>query len=329
MPGSFPGDNFLQDSESASSSSESEPEYVERHPSYARNERKDRERERTRRELEDKRAMPPPARRPSLRYSRTTPTEARHHSREPVRRSRYSEPELFASDYTDTDRAPRRDPERNSTYYSERHDRESRHHAIPHTSSGGRQKSTSVSQGSRSTNQYIVEDTHGRKHIYPTREQAESKARSLVQQQREDAAEAYQAKMGGGHSATLTTENVKRMQPPQQQKQQYEKKPSSHVSGSSRKSGASGSRLSKTESTIQIQRGETVFNIPINTTLEVRQTDEGETWFIGSGSPPREKAYHGGSSKSSSSRRSRTGSEIGRGRRDTIQEDNGGYERAL
>lgn len=321
MPGSFPDDSFLQDPGSASSESESDAEYDDRY----HDERRDRERERARRELEAKRAMPPPpARRPSMRHSRTTPTEARHHSREPVRRARYSEPELSTSDYVESNRAARRDAERHSTYYSERSDRDSRQHSIPHPSSGGRHKSSSVSQGSRPAKQYIVEDTHGRKHIYPTREQAESKARSLEQQQREDAAEAYQAKMGGGPSATLTTENVKRMQPPQ-----HEKKPSSHVSGSSRKSGASGSRLSKTESTIQIQRGETVFSIPVNTTLEVRQTEEGETWFIGSSSPPREKGYHGSSSKSSSSRRSRTGSEIGRGRRDTIQEENGGYERAL
>lgn len=270
--------------------------------------------------------MPPPtlvpARRPSLRTTRTTPADGRH-SRETARRGPYSENDMSSSDQIDSDRTTRPVIDKRLTYSPPSSNRHSRQSSVSNGSSSARNKSSSLSHSTRPAQQYIVEDAHGRKHYYPTREQAEGKAMRL----REEAAEAYQASKRGSAQPALSAENVKRSQT-----QAIERRPSSHVSGSSRKSAASSSKMSRADSSIQIQRGETVFNIPINTTLEVRQTDEGEVWFIGSGSPPREKSYHGGSSKSSGSRmgRSRTGSEIGRGRRDTIHEDpQDGYERGL
>lgn len=167
-----------------------------------------------------------------------------------------------------------------------------------------------------------MEDAKGRKLYYDTREEAESKAARLNYQQREDTAEAYQAKQRGkAQPATLTAENVKRAQTHQQ-----EKRPSSHVSGSSKKSTAS-SRLSASESTIQIKRGDAVYNIPADRTVEII-TKDGDTMTIGPGSPPREKSYHGGSSASRMGR-SRNGSEYGGRRRDTITEEGDGYESAL
>lgn len=327
IPGSFPIDDVEYDSESQSSSSESEydEEYEDRRR-HERNRRRDHERERTYRELEDRRAMPPPtlvpARRPSLRTTRTTSSDIRH-SREGARRAPHSENNVSTYDRIDSDRTHRHVNDKRLTYSPSSSNRHSRQSSVSNGSSSGRNKSSSLSQSTHSSQQYIVEDAHGRKYHYPTREQAEGKALRL----REEAAEAYQASMRGHTQPSLSAENVKRSQT-----QAIERRPSSHVSGSSKKSAASSSKMSKADSTIQIQRGETVFNIPINTTLEVRQTDEGETWFIGSSSPPREKSYHGGggSSKSSGSRmgRSRTGSEMGRGRRDTIHEEDG-YERGL
>ncbi|KAM0718596.1 hypothetical protein Q7P37_005666 [Cladosporium fusiforme] len=338
MPGSFPIDGVNYDSEPQPSSSESEDdeEYEERRR-HDRNRRRDNERERAYRELEDRRAMPPPtlapARRPSLKSARTTPLEGRHsreimdgrHSREAPRRAPYSENDMSSSDYIDSDRTTRPVIDKRLTYSPPSSNRHSRQSSVSNGSSASRHKSSSLSHSTRPPpQQYIVEDEHGRKYHYPTREQAEGKALRL----REEAAEAYQARRGGNSHPALSAENVKRSQT-----QTLERRPSSHVSGSSKKSAASSSKMSnRADSTIQIQRGETVFNIPINTTLEVRQTDEGETWFIGSSSPPREKSYHGGgSSKSSGSRMgrsSRTGSELGRGRRDTIHEEDG-YERGL
>lgn len=111
MPGSFPGgDAVLPDSGSESESSQSGDDEYDDGRRYERVRRREYERERARYELEDRdrRAMPPPAlvpaRRPSLRTSRTTPVDIRHPTREITRRGhQYSDPDLSSSDYVDSD----------------------------------------------------------------------------------------------------------------------------------------------------------------------------------------------------------------------------------
>jgi hypothetical protein len=121
----------------------------------------------------------------------------------------------------------------------------------------------------------------------------------------------------------LTAENVKRAGSAQQQQP---KRAASHVSGSSKKSTTS-TRLSTSESTIRIERGDDVFNIPGDRTVEII-TKDGDTMIIGPGSPTREKSYHGSSAGSRAGGRSHHGSERGGRRRDTITEEDG-YESAL
>ena len=331
MPGSFPAEALQLESSSDDTSSESsDSEEEEERYHYERHQhRREKERDLTRRALEDRqerdrRDMPPPTftRRPTLSHARTTPADARRpQSRGPPQRSRYSEPRLLTSE--DVDRAARHAAEKRLTPSYERIDRRA---SISNQSSSGRHRSGSVAHESRIGKQYVVEDAHGRKQVYNTREEAEAKARRLKQQQHLDEAEAYQAtKRGNPQPAAPTVESVKRAQT-----HQRERGPASHVSGSSRKSTTSSART--TSESIQITRNgnSTIFNIPTNTHLEVRQTEEGETWVIGSGSPPREHSYHGGSSKSSGSRVGRrNGSDRGGRRRDTKLEDDDGYEPGL
>jgi hypothetical protein len=359
MPGSFPGETaaFGSASESGSDYSDSEDDYERqrREPSRRREQsrrrehsrhrehsrqreqsrrressrRREYERERTRRALEDSKAMPPPPRererRPTLTHARTTPVEdSRHRSREIPRRAPHSDPDMSSSDYVDSDRTTRPVVGKRLTYSNSR---ELRRPPITHHESGGRERSSSLLHSSQVTSQYVVEDANGRKLYYDTREEAESKALRLNHEQRVDAAEAYMAtKRGNPQPATLTTDNIKRAQTHHQAK-----KPSSHASGSSKKSTVSSrtsaTRTSMTDSTIQIKRGDAVYTIPADRVVEII-TKEGETMTIGPGSPPREKSYHGGSS-SSRTGRSRNGSEFGGRRRDTITEEHDGYESAL
>jgi len=325
MPGSFPGETLNLESSSGSSSESSDSEEEESYRYERKQHRREKELGRTRRALEDRedrdrRMMPPPAtltreRRPTLTHTHTTPADTRRtHSRGPAQRSRYSEPRLLTSEYVDLDRTARPALEKRLTHTYER---VSRQPSISHHPSSGRHKSGSIGK------QYVVEDANGRKQVYDTREEAEAKARRLKQQQHLDEAEAYQASnRGNSHPAALTAESVKRAQT-----QERERRPASHVSGSSRKSTTSSART--TSESIQITRDGTTFSIPTNTTLQIRQTDEGETWVIGSGSPPRDYSYHGGSSKSSGSRVGRrNGSDHGGRRRDTKTEDDG-YEPGL
>jgi hypothetical protein len=368
MPGSFPGETaaFGSASESGSDYSDSEDDYERqrREPSRRREQsrhrersrpqehsrhrehsrprehsrhreqsrrRREHERERARRALEASKAMPPPPRererRPTLTHARTTPVEdSRHRSRELPRRAPHSDPDMSSSDYVDSDRTTRPVVGKRLTYSNSR---ELRRPAITHHESSGRERSSSLLHSSQVTSQYVVEDANGRKLYYDTREEAESKALRLNHEQRVDAAEAYMAtKRGNPQPATLTTDNIKRSQTHHQAK-----KPSSHASGSSKKSTVSSrtsaTRTSMTDSTIQIKRGDAVYTIPADRVVEII-TKEGETMTIGpgSGSPPREKTYHGGSS-SSRTGRSRNGSEFGGRRRDTITEEHDGYESAL
>jgi hypothetical protein len=340
MPGSFPKEDmaFGPPSESESSeSSESEDdrnqrvrhEQPRRRESSRRREqrshRREQEFERTRRALEDKKAddrrlMPPPpqrererASRPVLKHTQTTPADSRHRSRESAQRASYSDPHL----YSDTDRSTR--PSRR---YSTKG--ETRRPIITHEKHGRSRGPSRPYEEEVVQRQYVVEDNQGRKFYYNTQDEAIAKADRLDYQQRESAVEAYQAsKRGNVQPVTLTAENVKRAGSAQQQQT---KRAASHVSGSSKKSTTS-TRLSTSESTIRIERGEDVFNIPGDRTVEII-TKDGDTMIIGPGSPTREKSYHGSSAGSRAGGRSHHGSERGGRRRDTITEEDG-YESAL
>lgn len=327
MPGSFPKEplSFGPASDTSSSSESSDSEEEERTRQARRLRRREEKLIETRKALEAKKLMPPPMvprepgrRRPTLTHTRTAPAEPkRTQSRGPLERSRHSEPPNLSSEYLDQHAADKR--------HTRGYER-SRQPSISHHQSSTRHRSASISQESRVVQQYVVEDGNGRKTFYDTREEAEAKARRLKQQQHMDEAEAYQAThRGNTHPPTLTAESVKRASTTNQREH---RRPASHVSGSSRKSTTSSVRTG-TES-IQITRDGTTFSIPTNTTLQIRQTEEGETWVIGSGSPPREHSYYGGSSKSSGSRvgSRRNGSDHGGRRRDTKTEDDG-YEPRL
>jgi hypothetical protein len=132
--------------------------------------------------------------------------------------------------------------------------------------------------------QYIVEDSQGYKFYYNTKEEAIAKADRLDCQQRENTIEAYQASQRG-QPATLVEESFKRPAPLQQEQPE---RAVGHVSGSSKKSTVS-TRLSTSESTIRIDRGDDVFNIPGDRTVEII-TKDGDTMIIGPGSPTREKS---------------------------------------
>jgi hypothetical protein len=309
MPGSFPkeGLHFESYSDTSSESSDSEDEGQHRH---ARHQSR---REETRRILEDQQRMPPP-RRPILKATHITPAveTGRPQSRGPSRRARNSVPQFISSEFVDP-RSSGKHPSRN------------RQPSVSHHDQPGRNKSGSISRGPRVDEplQYIVEDANGRKTYYDTRAEAEAKALRLKQQQREDDTEAYlAANRGAAHPSAPSAESVKHAQ------KTHQRRPASHVSGTSRKSTTSSART--TSDSIQITRDGTTYSIPTNTTLQIRQTEEGETWVIGPGSPPREHSFYDGSSKSSGSRVGgrRNGSERGSRRRDTKTEDDG-YEPRL
>jgi hypothetical protein len=281
MPGSFPREpsNFGRDSDTSSSSESSDSEEEERYR-YARHQRRrDEKIVQTQRALEAKGLMPPPmlsrepgGRRPTLTHTRTDPAEPeRTRSRGPSRQPRHSEPPFLPSEYVDSE-------------YGKRHTRSyARIDLTPSLSdhpSSRRHISGSVLQEPHVVQQYVVEDANGRRTCHDTLREAEAKARRLKLKQQIDAAEAYQA-------TTTSALTVKRAQQTQQRKH---RKPTSHVPGSKRKS--------TTTESIQTTRDGTTFSIPTNTTLQIRQTEEGETWIIGSGSPPREHSYYGDTSKS-------------------------------
>lgn len=346
MPGSFPREDMAfgppseSEPESGSESSEfseseddrdrrrrhEQPRRREHSRRRERSRRREIEYERTRRALEDKKAvdkrlMPPPpqrerdrASRPVLKHTQTTPAAARHHSREVAQRASYSDPHM----YSDTDRSTRL-----SRTYSTKGD--TRRPIITQYEKPGRSRAASRAYEEEVVQrQFVVEDNQGRKFYYNTKDEAIAKADRLDLQNKMNDTEAYQAaKRGNVEPVTLTAENVKRAGSGQQQQP---KRAASHVSGSSKKSTTS-TRLSTSESTIRIERGDDVFNIPGDKTVEII-TKDGDTMIIGPGSPTREKSYHGSSAGSRAGGRSHHGSERGGRRRDTITEEDG-YESAL
>jgi hypothetical protein len=125
--------------------------------------------------------------------------------------------------------------------------------------------------------QNVIEDAEGRTKIYQTRE-VQPKAKSPNQQQHLDKAEADMP------SSTLASEHVQRTQAHQQ-----EQRPRTRLSMSYIKSTSSKTTSESTQTT----RSGTATGVPANATLEIRQTDDGEIWTIGSGSPSRVKRYRG------------------------------------
>lgn len=279
MPGSFPGEAvaFGSPSESSSESTSEEEDYrrykYQRHPQSLR---KHRARNRAQQSLEDMKAMPLPLRQtPALGPILATPS------------NRNLGTYMYPVNQ-DTRQAP-----------LTQHEQPTRGEPSP--------PSPQIVQ------QYIVEDAKGLKRYYDTREEAESKAARLNQQQRENEAETYQAKKGGSANLVtpLTSKNIQRA-------------PMSDLQSESSRSTAS-SRLSASESTIEIRRGDSVYVIPADRTVEI-MTKDGNTMTIGPCSPPQEKSYHGSTSRMG---RNRDGVGYGGRRKDAIIEEDDGYENAL
>ncbi|TKA73043.1 hypothetical protein B0A55_08131 [Friedmanniomyces simplex] len=154
-------------------------------------------------------------------------------------------------------------------------------------------------------------------HEYLTKEQYHELIRryelqKLEDQEMQDRAEAYQHQVRGRQPPELTAENIRKAE---------RRTSGSHISGHSRKSSNHSSSKNAKNDGIKIQAGDTVLHVYGDARVEMRQGEDGTPAFIigstaGSG---RDSAYHG--SKSSGSRISR--------RKDTITEEDDGYERAL
>lgn len=307
MPGSFPTQDFSEEE----SESESESDYD------SEEERREREKD-ARRRARDSKLMPPPSRRPSLQTRATAPIVSK--SREPVYREAMQRAprsdtavEYYSSSDYPSDRTARAVVDRRSSHSSR-----SRRPSVSTTASSSRTKATTVSSGSGSgTRKYIIEDRHGRRKEYLSREQYDelirrSELMKLEEQESRDRAEAYQRQAQGPQAPELTAENIRKTQ---------RRTSGSHVSGSghSRKSSNhSSSKPSKTDG-IRIQSGDTVLHVYGDAMVEMRPNEDGSHYIkVGSGGSSRDSAYHG--SKSSGSRVSR--------RKDTITEEDG-YELAL
>lgn len=299
----------LPDPESSETESESD---VQSETDYEA----ERERERERRaRARDSKMMPPPSRRPSIKERKTTTAVPLRMQREPLPRAPRSDTDVdypSSSDYVDSDRTARAvvDRPRTNSSYSSR----SRRQSVSTTASSGRTKATTVSSGSGS-GKYIIEDRHGRRKEYLSREQYDELIRRAEQQKREEReleerAEAYQRQVRGRQPPELTAENIR--------KASQRRQSASHVSGHSRKSGHS-SKNSKNDG-IRIQSGDTVLHVYGEARVEMRPGEDGAPAFIIGSTSSRDSAYHTGS-KSSGSRVSR--------RKDTITEEDGGYEKGL
>lgn len=303
MPGTF------YDTSASESESESECE-SETGSSEDERERQAKERARKR----DSKLMPPP-RRPSLKPSYTTSAVPSRSSREPLRRAPVSDGPLdypSSSDYVDSDRTRRADVaeirDRRSSATSSR----SRRPSVSTEASSrysGRTKATTLSSGS----QVIVEDKHGRRRAYLSREDEERLMRKFQQQRLEEQVRAYQEAVSGPQPPELTAENILKQQ---------RRASGSHISSGSRKSNQSQKSHKSTKSEgIQISANGTVLNVSGDAKIEIRHDEEGRPQFIVASASGRDSAYHS-SQKSSNSRqgRSRGGSDLGR-REETIYED--------
>ena len=314
MPGAFPGpESDESESESDSDSETDSEEERER-------EREERERERRARE-KDRRAMPPPARRPSLVERNTAPSLPRRASRDPLRRAPRSDTFIdypSSSDNVDSDRTARAVVDRSRGRTNSSYSGRSRRPSVSTTASSGRTKATTVSSGSGSaTHKYIIEDRNGRRKEYLSKEQYNELIRryevqKLEDKENEERVQAYQDRVRGQQPPELTAENIRKAE---------RRTSGSHVSGHSRKSSTHSSSKNTKNDGIRIQSGDTVLHVYGEARVEMRPGEDGTPAFIiGSASgKDRDSAYHG--SKSSGSRISR--------RKDTITEEDDGYEKGL
>ncbi|KAK3636793.1 hypothetical protein LTR22_018608 [Elasticomyces elasticus] len=311
MPGTFPN----QESDESESESQSETDSeVERE-----REREVQDRERRAR-ARDSKLMPPPVRRPSLKERNTTPASpaTARTTREPLRRAPRSDSDVeypSSSDYVDSDRTARAVVDRSRARTNSSFSSRSRRPPVSTTASSGRTKATTVSSGSGS-HKYIIEDRNGRHKEYLSKDQYNELMRryevqKLEDQEAQDRVEAYQQQVRGQQPPELTAENIRKAE---------RRTSGSHVSGHSRKSSNQSSKNTKNDG-IKIQTGDTVLHVYGEARVEMRQSEDGTPAFIiGSTSgKDRDSAYHG--SKSSGSRISR--------RKDTITEEDDGYERRL
>ncbi|KAK0874842.1 hypothetical protein LTR87_011323 [Friedmanniomyces endolithicus] len=290
-----------------------------------RQEDRRRERERERRDRErrgrtrDSKLMPPPTRRPSTRERNIAPAAPVRTPSEPRRRVPRPTPEVdypASSEYVDSDRTARAVVERPRARTNSSYSGRSRHPSVSTTSSSGRTKATTVSSGSGS-HKYIIEDRNGRRKEYLSKEQYRELIRRYEVQKNEDQemqerAEAYQNQIRGRQPPELTAENIRKAE---------RRTSGSHISGQSRKSSTRSSSKNPKNDGIKIQSGDTVLHVYGDARVEMRQSEDGTPAFIiGSTSgSARDSAYHG--SKSSGSQAHR--------RKDTITEEDDGYERAL
>ncbi|KAK5109845.1 hypothetical protein LTR62_006452 [Meristemomyces frigidus] len=294
MPGAFPGAESSETDSSSDYDSEAERRYT------------DQER---RRRARDSQLMPPPSRRPSLSTRNTTTAAPRRASREavPIRRNPRSDTDFDypSSDQVDSDRTARAVVHRSTTdsSYSGR----SRQPSVSTTGT----KATTVSNRSGSgTRKYIIEDRHGRRQEYLSRNQYEelkrrSEQRKLEFDEERDRAERYQQKIRGQQVPELTAENIKQLSPRHTS--------NSHVSGHSRKSS---NHSAGKDGGVRIESNGTILHVYGEATLEMRPGEDGKHAIIIDSGSGRDSAYHG--SKSSGSRVSR--------RKDAIAEEDG-YEK--
>lgn len=168
----------------------------------------------------------------------------------------------------------------------------------------------------------VLEGKNGRHISYLSKRDQDVLHRQYARQQleeeqrRRDAIEAYQEAVRGPSSPELTAENIR---------MQQLRGSGSRASVHSHKSSRSSSKVPNGEG-IKIESGGTVIHVYGDSKIEMRPGEDGAPaqFVIGSVSG-KDSAYHGSSSKSSSSRvgRSHGSSDIGSRRRDTIREEDG------
>ncbi|KAK4561273.1 hypothetical protein LTR86_004590 [Recurvomyces mirabilis] len=299
MPGTFPG---AEESETE----DSESDYDSEAEHEARREA-DRER---RRRARDSKIMPPPVlRRPSLSTRNTTSAAtSRRVSREPTKRNPRSDTDFDypSSDQVDSDRTTRADIYRPTTTDSSYSGR-SRRPSISTTASSGRTRATTVSDRSiPSRREVIIEDRHGRRSEYLSKNEYNDLVRRYEQQKLEDnevqdRAERYQQQIRGRKVPELTAENIKQFS---------ERRTSgSHISGHSRKSSQSAQATK--DGGIRIESNGTVLHVYGDARVEMKPGEDGKNAIIIGSTSGRDSAYHG--SRSSGSRISK--------RKDTITEE--------
>ncbi|KAI5361830.1 hypothetical protein Slin15195_G054810 [Septoria linicola] len=169
----------------------------------------------------------------------------------------------------------------------------------------------------------IIEDRNGRHKVYLTRDEVASLAEQRERQAQQDREEEqrvkrerieeYQKTQSAGYERqNLTADNIK----------QASRKSMSHVSGRSQKSGASGSKVSRSGG-LRIESNGTVLYLEDGIReIALGADDEGGTRVVINSGTGRENSYHGSKSSSSRVGRSRTS------RHEVIREEDQ-YEKAL